>query len=202
MERKDKRQKLVEAAAQVFLRYGYRKTTLDDIAEAAGLQKSSLYHYFENKDELFRESLKFIHDTMFDKLSLALSGKRKLMEDLETFVAVMRSEIKRAQPNIEFMIEDLAGIIPLISDQISDMRKRINSLLEQRIYQAIDSGELKSCPVPDLVVIMSIFLQRVLKAHVCASCQTLAAEDAMHYVQVMFEPYFANSTFSGAASST
>jgi AcrR family transcriptional regulator len=202
MAHEDKRQQLVEAAAEVFLRYGYRKTTLDDIAEAAGLQKSSLYHYFENKDELFREALRFIHDTMFEKLSAAFEGRRKLMEDLDRFIDVMRSEIERLQPNVEFMMEDLIGILPKVTDLISDMIKRTDSLLEERINRAIEEGELKPCPVQDLVVIISMFLQRVLKAHEFSTCHTMAADNAIHYVQVIFEPYLTNSTLSGTASST
>ena len=44
---------LIEAAGVTFSRFGYRKTTMDDIAFAAGKGKSSLYYYFKNKEEVF-----------------------------------------------------------------------------------------------------------------------------------------------------
>jgi AcrR family transcriptional regulator len=49
----EKRQELLDKAVTVFSRYGYSKTTLNDIAEKSGINKASLYHYFKNKEELF-----------------------------------------------------------------------------------------------------------------------------------------------------
>lgn len=49
----DRRAVILEAAAACFARYGYAKTTLDDIGRAVRLNKASLYYYFPNKDELF-----------------------------------------------------------------------------------------------------------------------------------------------------
>lgn len=44
---------LIQAAGLTFSRYGFKKTTMDDIAFAAGKGKSSLYYYFRNKEEVF-----------------------------------------------------------------------------------------------------------------------------------------------------
>lgn len=44
---------LFEAAANLFTRYGFRKTSVEDITGAAGVSKGSLYLEFRNKDELF-----------------------------------------------------------------------------------------------------------------------------------------------------
>jgi AcrR family transcriptional regulator len=49
----EKRQELLDKAVTVFSRYGYSKTTLDDVAKKTGINKASLYHYFKNKEELF-----------------------------------------------------------------------------------------------------------------------------------------------------
>jgi len=52
-KRVDRRPLILSAAAACFARYGYAKTTLDDIGRAAKLNKASLYYYFPGKDELF-----------------------------------------------------------------------------------------------------------------------------------------------------
>ncbi len=49
----DIKDKIIEGATQCFIRYGYSKTTLDDIGKSVGLKKNSLYHYFKNKEEIF-----------------------------------------------------------------------------------------------------------------------------------------------------
>jgi AcrR family transcriptional regulator len=49
----EKRREILQAAAAVFTRYGYRGTNLQRVATRAGMGKSSLYHYFPTKEALF-----------------------------------------------------------------------------------------------------------------------------------------------------
>lgn len=50
-------EEIADAAVPVFLRFGLRKTSMDDLAEAAGLSRQGLYLHFKNKQELFHASL-------------------------------------------------------------------------------------------------------------------------------------------------
>jgi len=54
----DKRIEILEAAKGLFNRQGYAKTSVDDISQAVGMRKSSLYYYFKNKEDLFMSSFK------------------------------------------------------------------------------------------------------------------------------------------------
>lgn len=54
----DKRIEILEAAKGLFNRQGYSKTSVDDISQAVGMRKSSLYYYFKNKEDLFMSSFK------------------------------------------------------------------------------------------------------------------------------------------------
>lgn len=48
------REEILKAAAERFARYGFRKTTLEDIARDINKVKSSVYYYFAGKEEIFR----------------------------------------------------------------------------------------------------------------------------------------------------
>ena len=48
---------VLDAAIAVFARFGYRKTSMDDVARAAGVSRQGLYLSFANKEELFRRAL-------------------------------------------------------------------------------------------------------------------------------------------------
>ena len=57
-EEKEKiRAKLLEAGRSCFLRYGLKKTTIEDVVQPAGIAKSSFYLFFESKEALFVEVL-------------------------------------------------------------------------------------------------------------------------------------------------
>lgn len=49
-----KREAILAAALELFGRYGYRRTSIDDIAREAGIAKGTVYLYVENKEALFR----------------------------------------------------------------------------------------------------------------------------------------------------
>jgi AcrR family transcriptional regulator len=48
---------ILAAAGPVFVRYGYRKTSMDDVAKAADVSRQGLYVHFAKKEDLFREMI-------------------------------------------------------------------------------------------------------------------------------------------------
>lgn len=50
--------KIVNIAADIFSEFGFKKATMDDIARAAGIGKSSIYYYFKSKEEIFEAVVK------------------------------------------------------------------------------------------------------------------------------------------------
>jgi AcrR family transcriptional regulator len=57
-----KRGALIRLAAKLFKEKGYRATTLNDIASAAGMDRATLYYYFGSKEEFFQEAVQGILD--------------------------------------------------------------------------------------------------------------------------------------------
>lgn len=53
----ERRSAILDAAARVFLRFGYRKTSMDDLARAARLSRQGLYLHFRTKEELFQAAI-------------------------------------------------------------------------------------------------------------------------------------------------
>lgn len=61
--RRQRKQEIMQAALQVYAEKGYSATEIGDIAKRAGLARGLVYHYFENKQALFRE----LYEHMMDK---------------------------------------------------------------------------------------------------------------------------------------
>ncbi len=51
-KRRETRRRLAETGLRLFLEHGYERTTLDAIAEAAGVSRRSVFHYFDQKDDI------------------------------------------------------------------------------------------------------------------------------------------------------
>lgn len=58
MKDNPKRVLILRAGSECFARFGFDKTTLDDIGRRAGLNKASLYYYFQNKEDIFMAVVK------------------------------------------------------------------------------------------------------------------------------------------------
>jgi AcrR family transcriptional regulator len=58
MPEADVRSQIVESATKFFSKYGFHKTTMDEIAKNIHKAKGVLYYYFKSKEELFKEVLK------------------------------------------------------------------------------------------------------------------------------------------------
>lgn len=87
MTQKDNiRDSIVNAASDIFSKYSYKKTTMDDIANALGKGKSSIYYYFKNKEEIFQAVLEQEVILLKSKLEKAVNGKIHHKEKLKAYI--------------------------------------------------------------------------------------------------------------------
>ena len=98
------REAILVAASAIFLRYGFKKTSMDDVARAAGVSRQGLYLYFDTKDLLFREALQYLVSHMISTArSVAEDGNLSLRDRLlGVFEAVHGSAFQSASPEHAF----------------------------------------------------------------------------------------------------
>ncbi len=74
--KKEKQDRIINAALQIFARNGYRRASTDDIVRMASISKGLLFHYFGSKLELYA----FLYDYSAKYMLLELSGEVKSTE--------------------------------------------------------------------------------------------------------------------------
>lgn len=72
---------IVSAAWELFYRFGYENTTIDDIVHRAHVSKGSFYYYFSTKADLL-ESLSYLFDRKYEELMETMPGDLKPVEKL------------------------------------------------------------------------------------------------------------------------
>jgi AcrR family transcriptional regulator len=108
----EKESRVLTAAMTVFLRHGYRRVTMQDIAEEAGISRPALYLIYPNKEEIFKatarrladESLAGIRDGL--KRFPSVEGKLNFAFELWTVHAF---ELMRASPDAGDVIDCTHG---------------------------------------------------------------------------------------------
>src|SRR5258708_9496529 len=69
-----KKERVVAGATDVFLRYGFARTTMGDIAERVGISRPALYLLFANKEEAFAAVIRRLNDDQLAAIRAALPG--------------------------------------------------------------------------------------------------------------------------------
>jgi AcrR family transcriptional regulator len=82
------RQKVIIMAGQIFSRYGFRKTTMDEIARELKMGKSSLYYYFSSKEEIFQAVVLYEANQLRNELTTAIKSVNSPIGKMEKYVFV------------------------------------------------------------------------------------------------------------------
>jgi AcrR family transcriptional regulator len=89
VDKEEKKDRILKAAIGEFAKKGFAKTTISDIAQAAGIGKGTVYEYFENKEEIINYSFNyFMRFMQFDIetiLIAEISAREKLEQILDLF---------------------------------------------------------------------------------------------------------------------
>ena len=130
------RLRLLDAAKAVFEEMGFLEARISDIAERAGLSHGSFYHYFDSKEQVFREVAEAQEDllTAPDPDAKRADGEAELSE-LERIMRANRRYLQRYRDNGKIM-----GVIEEVSRYdtvVNDARMRRQKHFADRAEQAI-----------------------------------------------------------------
>lgn len=89
------RKKIVLTAGQIFSRYGFKKTTMDEIAHALKIGKSSIYYYFEGKEEIFEAVVMHEANVLRNQLTTAIKAVESPIDKLKNYVFVRMKSFEK-----------------------------------------------------------------------------------------------------------
>jgi AcrR family transcriptional regulator len=93
----DKVARTVKAACEIFLRYGYARTTMGDIARAAGMSRPALYLLFPGKEQVFEAATMFLAKQRLEDIRLALESCQGMEQKLTTACQMLLVSIYELQ---------------------------------------------------------------------------------------------------------
>ncbi len=151
---KDTRLAIIKAAQDIFAKFGFRKTTVDDIARAAHKVKSTIYQYFESKEEIFQtivekesqilkeETKKAIkaQDNPKKKLLTYVITRMRVLKDLSNFYNALKDEYLEHFVFIEKIRKKY------LEDEINTIKNILRAGVDQGTF-VINDLELTACMI-------------------------------------------------------
>lgn len=89
------RKKVVITAGQIFSRFGFRKTTMDEIANELKMGKSSIYYYFESKEKIFEAVIRHEANTLRNELTKAIKEVDSPVDKMKNYVFVRMKSFEK-----------------------------------------------------------------------------------------------------------
>lgn len=152
----EKRNQILNLAKKRFERFGFNKTTVDELARDAGISKRTLYQEFENKEKILEELF------MFEALSVRkaiLNQINKIVKPTEKLQTYIRLALKYLDQNpfIVSVLHDESGFFaPFLKDKPHIIEEGIEEIFVNILTEGVEQGVFRK--MDEKVVGHCIFL--------------------------------------------
>lgn len=141
----DRRRLIVEAASQSFALFGYKATTMDQVAKLANVGKGTIYTFFANKEELFDEIMNHLIQEMKHVAEEEYDAQRDFFDNLNRILHKILDFREKHQLAIKMAQEVRDMGTPKAIEGLSKLEAAILTYIKLRIQTAIDKLELRPC---------------------------------------------------------
>jgi len=137
MENINKKEKILEAARDIFFKKSFYEATMDDIAQLSGIKKPTIYYYFPSKIDLASQLLELNVKKIFEKIGEIISKTNNIKQRIKMIVDFY---INLLEENSKiFIIMQRIGYDFM---QKEDSKKKINELFEKLRKKQKKAGDL------------------------------------------------------------
>jgi AcrR family transcriptional regulator len=157
----DTKDKILAVATKLFNRFGFHKTSMDEIAKIARKAKGSLYYHFASKEDLFTEVVSKEIQNLESNLSAIIdSNKLKAAEKIKLYLIKRMEILNNAASYHETIKADFFEHFDFIDDLRSGLDMWEKENIKKIILQGINKGEFTI--IEDIDVLIDVFIM-VLK---------------------------------------
>lgn len=141
-------EEIVDAAAKVFQRKGYHAATVQDIADAVGILKGSLYHHLRSKEDLLWLVVKQPIAEIYAAMAGIAASDRPAAEKLRAAIAAHLEGFDRHHPHLFVYLREREEMKRLYRERLGLSPKQYEGYWQTILREGIAAGEFR----PDLDV--------------------------------------------------
>jgi AcrR family transcriptional regulator len=135
---------ILEAARKLFAKRGFSEVTMDEIAEAAGLAKGTLYLYFESKRDVYLKTLQRGKAELLERVTTNMRVAEGLRAKIRALIA---TRVKYGEENRDFYriyLTEFSNVVhpASINKEFRDLDLKQARALEQALCEGMERGEM------------------------------------------------------------
>lgn len=136
-----KKNAVLDTTADVFAQYGFKRTTMNDIAQAAGISRPALYLMFENKEHLFHELAAYRIDLALKEAKAVLEGDGSVASRFIDAIMVFEKTYTEPVANSPHGAELVDVNMSLAADVMTKGNSKLVAALAKLLRDADKTGE-------------------------------------------------------------
>lgn len=136
------RENILKIAQDIFSKYGYKKTTLDDIANAVRKGKSSLYYYFKSKEDLFQAVIMKEVELLAKELDRVINRNTEPVDKLRDYMLTKITTFRNLA-NFYHALENDVTAISFINDVKHRYEQDEIKLIKRILIEGVRKGEFE-----------------------------------------------------------
>lgn len=160
------RNRILAVARQCFAKYGPRRTTMEDIAEAAGIARPALYRYVSSRDEIIESVIIWRIEELAEDIRSLFDGSTSFADALVE-VSMASVNAARLDPELQSLFQTTTGsrIITVMAGPNSGFHEFVKGFFADAFAAARKSGELRSDVSDDAMVewIRGVYMMMILR---------------------------------------
>lgn len=185
----EKKQNILKAAGECFARYGYEKTTMDDIGKLVGLNKASLYYYYKNKEAIFSEIIFLETQKFFTYLKDTITAIEGCREKITTYLIERLDYFKKTINLHKLSLETTMQFQPLFKDLLKTFCEKEIAFISEIITCCIENNEIRSCDTMRVAQAIISVAEGIKLRHV-NNCDNCFDVEAINYAEIKDEVKF------------
>ncbi|MBS4177495.1 TetR/AcrR family transcriptional regulator [Lederbergia citrea] len=159
----DRKQLIIDAATKSFSLFGYKATTMDQVAKLANVGKGTIYTFFNNKEELLDEIVTSLIKEMKAKAEETIQDDLSFHENANRTLYRLLEFRKEHQLTIKLFQEEKEIGTPAVMDVLQKVEKAIINYIKEKVSVAIEKGEIKECdPEMTAFIMLKLYFSLII----------------------------------------
>src|SRR5690606_10937907 len=140
--RPETRERLLEAATQVFSEKGYYATAVDDIVHASKTSKGSFYHFFPSKQEIFLALVDRLYGRLVSRVEEAIADQRGALAKVDAALKAALDDIAKHRRIARILFIEAAGLGHAFNEKLFQLHTSFAKLIENHLRRAVEEGSI------------------------------------------------------------
>jgi AcrR family transcriptional regulator len=138
----ERRQQILDAASAIFLLYGYRRSTIEEIAQQAKMSRPALYQYFDDKTDVFRAVIARLNQVVLAEAQSKLDEDGPLYERIAGAVKAKYTPVVELVGKSPHAAELFDRNDKIAGDLAKDAHAKLEKMIHNELLRAQDRGEI------------------------------------------------------------